>query len=235
MLDGGSKGKEEGKREKSVILFTGYVQYVHEKARWWLCCWGDDLQLDQHGLMVMMLMGGDRRQLLGCHRLLLLGVFPVVDRTATHWTHRQPTFHTKQELVRQGTCVVCVCGVWCRVCGNRSQTSDGVPDGTSEADILVAAGMELDVTLLCVADLAQLVVIQLVGGVIGHAPLRSWSVRGPRHAGAGPLALRRAPGTLLQRNVVARRELVHALVTRGLESANDACGQSNVAQSARHA
>ena len=81
---------------------------------------GEDLQLDQHGLMLMLmlvLMGGDRLQLLGCHSLLLLGVFPVVDRTATHWTHRQPTVNTEQELVRQGTCVcvvcVCVCVVSC--------------------------------------------------------------------------------------------------------------------------
>jgi hypothetical protein len=62
---------------------------------------GDDLQLDQHGLIVMLMLvlmggkgrGGDRLQLLGCHHLLLLllGVLPIIDRTATHWTHRQPT------------------------------------------------------------------------------------------------------------------------------------------------
>ncbi len=90
---------------------------------------GEDLQLDQHGLMLMLmlvLMGGDRLQLLGCHRLLLLGVFPVVDRTATHWTHRQPTVNTEQELVRQGTCVVwcvCVCGVVCAVTEAKQQTT----------------------------------------------------------------------------------------------------------------
>lgn len=57
---------------------------------------GDDLQLDQQGLIVMVVLmggksrGGDRLQL-GCHLLLLLGVLPIIDRTATHWTHRQPT------------------------------------------------------------------------------------------------------------------------------------------------
>jgi len=123
--------------------------------------------------MLVHLMAGDRLRLLGCHRLpLLLDVLPVVDRAATHWTHRQP-------------------------------------DGTSKADFLMAAGVELDVALLRVADLAQLVVVQLVGGVS--------TVRGPGHAGTGPLALCHALGTLLQRDVVACRELVHALVTRGLK------------------